>query len=372
MDKAINKSVNSRTINLDQNAPNIIITTPADNSKTGVKQIDISGTVDEQSIVEIKVKDVVQQATMNGNSFIATVIPEYGYNTIEITARDRAMNTSSQKRTVIFDDKKPAIAITTPVQDLRTNQSSIVIKGTASDADSLTAVSVTISKDGETFTPAVTNGAYEQAVTFTEEKAYTIIVTAKDEAGNESSAQRNIIYDITPPAVSVNPISDPVNQSTQTIGGSMEAGATVVVTSSTATVGTITYTSPTTWQATVTGLGTDKNDFIVVAADVAGNKGSSATSIVYDNTPPVITVTAPQSGAFLKTPQITVSGTVNEPVSSVTVNGVQATVTGNSFSAAITLAEGANRISAFDTISAETAMTHSGYSPAVGFLPSQD
>src|SRR6185369_7731472 len=120
---------------------------------------------------------------------------EPGYNTIEITAADLAGNQSSLKRTVVFDDQVPSLAVTVPNQDIRTNQSSLTIKGMVYDA--LTAVGVTISKGNEIFTPPVLDGTFEQTVNFTEEKTYGIVVTATNEVGTSTSGQRNVIYDIT-------------------------------------------------------------------------------------------------------------------------------------------------------------------------------
>lgn len=118
-----------------------------------------------------------------------------GINTIEVTATDGAGNTSSQKRTVIFDDQKPALAITFPAQDIRTNKSDITITGTVSDP--YTAVTVSILIEGMTYTPAVVNGQFEQQITFTTEKSYPIVVTASNEVGATTTVQRNVIFDVT-------------------------------------------------------------------------------------------------------------------------------------------------------------------------------
>jgi pimeloyl-ACP methyl ester carboxylesterase/uncharacterized Zn-binding protein involved in type VI secretion len=340
IDKAANKSSNSRTINLDQTAPQLVIKTPADNSKTGVQRIGITGTVDEQATVEVKLKDTVQQAVMTGNSFIATVIPEYGYNTIEITARDRAGNLSSQKRTVIFDNKKPSVAITDPAQDLRTNKGSLAIKGTATDADSLTAVSVTLTKDGETFTPPVVNGAYEQVVTFKEEKSYAIVVTAADEAGNSTSVQRSVIYDTTPPVITVTaPLADVFLGTPQiTVSGSVNEPVTAVTVN-----GVAASLSGNSFTAAIT-LVEGANIIIVSAVDLATNSGVATVPVNLDTVPPAITITTPAPGLLTKTAQVTVSGTVSEPVVSITINGQPATVNGLTFTSTLSLVEGFNTL----------------------------
>ena len=50
--------------------------------------------------------------------------------------------------------------------------------------------------------PPVVNGAFEQAVTFTAEKSYSITVTATNEVKTSTSVQRNVIYEIAPPLFS--------------------------------------------------------------------------------------------------------------------------------------------------------------------------
>lgn len=68
--------------------------------------------------------------------------------------------------------------------------------------------------------------------------------------------------------------------------------------------------------------------------------------IGYDNTPPSVTITSPPNGATFNTSPITVSGAVDDPFASVTVNGITASVGPNgSFTVdGITLVEGENAI----------------------------
>lgn len=53
--------------------------------------------------------------------------------------------------------------------------------------------------------------------------------------------------------------------------------------------------------------------------------------------------------AFAGTKTITVTGTVDDAIATVTVNGTAATLTGGNFSAAVTLTEGENTITAVAT-----------------------
>ncbi|WP_041245589.1 CARDB domain-containing protein [Geotalea uraniireducens] len=288
LDRSGNRTTDTRTINLDQNAPVITITTPPDNSATAGPAIQVAGTTDEPASIEVRIGEPVQY--FNGTSFSTTVALVPGLNTIDIKATDQAGNPANDKRTVIFDDQKPSLAITDPGQDLRTNQGSITVKGTVTDA--LTQPTVTITMGMDTFTPQVTNGAFEQAVSFAEEKTYEIQVTAKDAAGNETSVQRNVIHDITKPVLTIDPVATPTDRKSQVISGTREEGCTVTVTSPTATVGTVAYPTATTWQAAVSALSDGANIISAATVDPAGNQSTTTTTIVVTTTAPVVTVTA--------------------------------------------------------------------------------
>ena len=284
------QATDTRTINFDPTAPNISITTPADNGGTRNSTIEISGTVNESSMVFVKVNDYNPlPAQMDGNNFAMTVPLTYGINTIEILATDLAGNNSSLKRTVTYDDRSPALSITAPGQDIKTNQSSMIIRGTVSD---MTAATVTVEQDQETFTPAVTRGSFEQPIVFTVEKTYQIYVTAADELGNETTVQRNIIYDATPPSFTLDMVASPTNLNSQILAGTVEATASVSVVCPTASVGQVNYPTQTTWTASLTDMAEGNNLITITASDEAGNvSGQIGETIVVDTVTPDTTIT---------------------------------------------------------------------------------
>ncbi len=290
-DLAGNQTTDTRTINFDPTAPYIVITTPADNSKTKEPTIPVSGNVDESSVVTVKVNtNDPLPAEMSGNDFTLNVPLTYGINTIEVTARDLATNQSTLKRTVTSDDQNPSLSITEPAQDIRTNQESILLKGETTD---ITAITITVTKDQETYTPAVVNGQFEQLLTLTDEKMYQIYVTATDEVGNTTTVQRNIIYDITSPALSLNPVTNPVNNTSQILSGTVEATAVVTVICPTANVGQVSYPTETTWTVTLTNMAAGSNHIRITATDEAGNIAAEiATTIIVDTVPPDTSITS--------------------------------------------------------------------------------
>ncbi|MDO9309629.1 MAG: CARDB domain-containing protein, partial [Deltaproteobacteria bacterium] len=277
-DMASNPVSDTRTIHLDQKAPLIDVTSPADNSKTGKPEIFVRGNVDETSTVEVLLNGVTQPSERQGDAFEANLTPVYGSNTIEVVAVDLAANKGTEKRTVTFDDQKPSLAITEPGQDIRTNRDVLILKGTV--ADTLTPVSVSIEMDGVIYTPALMDGGFEQRHVMTEEKSHVIKVTATDEVGNSISVLRNVIYDITPPALTIDPVESPTIDGSQIINGTREPDSAVVVTSSTAAVGDVTYPTDTTWQVSLT-LMPGSNIVTASSTDGANNVATISKEIVY-------------------------------------------------------------------------------------------
>lgn len=279
-----------RTITLDQQAPLLTIDSPADNGKTALAPIEVTGRVDETSTVTITVNGITQAVIMNGTDFSATVLPEPGWNTIEITATDLAGNPGSQKRSVLFDDQKPSLAITEPAQDIRTNKSSVTISGTATDP--YTAVGITVAMDGNIMTPPVVNNIFAQVVAFSDEKLYPVTVTATNEVGTQSTAQRNVIFDKTPPNLTIDPVVTPTNTASQTVTGTREEGTAVTVTCATATVGAVEYPEPASWSVSLAGLQVGENRLLAEAYDLADNRTTAAATILYVPKAPEVAISA--------------------------------------------------------------------------------
>jgi len=269
-DTAGNTTTDTRSITLDLSAPVITITAPADNSVTNQVATTITGTVDKTVAVRIKVNggDPAPAVIDANDSFSLPVSLAYGQNTIEVIATDLAGNSSTAKRTVTFDDVNPVLAITYPAQDVMTKQSSVTLQGTVSD---LLIATVLVSDGTNTFTPAVTNGAFQQPLKFSDEKTYAITVTATDAAGNTAAVQRNIIYDKTPPVLTIDPVKTPTNSTQQLITGTMEVNSTITGTCPTAIVGTVSYPTATTWQVVLAGMTEGSNIISVTATDQTGN-----------------------------------------------------------------------------------------------------
>ena len=286
-DNADNVTTVNQVITFDQTAPVLTVSAPAEMGDidlfTGAAMIDVKGTVNESDTVTIRVNsDTPVVVPVLENAFIYPVTLETGTNVIEVTAVDCAGNTATVQRTVIYDKDKPVLSVTAPAADMATNQSGLTIRGSVSDQ---TAITLTIKVNSDSYPVTVSNGIFEKVVTFTEEKTYQIEVTATDAGGNTTTITRNVVYDKTQPVFTVNPVTTPTNQDSQTLYGTREAKAIITATCNTAaTVETVSYPSETTWSIVLTNLVDGANTITLTAIDAAGNTTVTTTSIFLDRT----------------------------------------------------------------------------------------
>jgi N-acetylneuraminic acid mutarotase len=191
-DMANQTTSDTRTITLDTQAPVLTIAAPADNSVVATSSVTATGSVDTTATVTATVNNgSPQSASMTGNNFSITLNLAAGQNTIDITAADLAGNSNTTKRTITYDPTAPSLQVTNPAQDVTITQPTLLLAGTVSDTYS--GVTVTVSMDGQTYNPTVSNGAFQQQLTFSTSKQYAITVTATDQAGTTATVQRNVI-----------------------------------------------------------------------------------------------------------------------------------------------------------------------------------
>jgi len=260
-DSAGNETVNSRTLYFDAGKPVVTILSPMDNSFTNLADVKISGTVSEVAKVTVAGVSAVVDAARN---WTATVHLASGLNSIQIVATDLAGNTSSMKRSVTLDAVKPILSVTSPVQDIATNLSSVTITGTVSDSNS---VKVSYTLNGATVTVPVSAGKFTFKVSLTKQGTFPVAITAADAAGNTTTATRSIIYDTTPPTLTLNAVT---GLAPTKLSGTVEAGATVVVKLGTTVKGKVTVTGNT-WSCDMTGVSYTSKQLSVSAKDAAGN-----------------------------------------------------------------------------------------------------
>ena len=219
-DVAGNVSINSRTVNFDAVAPVVTVTSPMDNSFTNNPLTHVTGEVDKAAVVTVNGQSALVAAN---NVWSIDLQLVNGVKTLDIAATDLYGNTSVVKRTIALDLSSPLLSIKTPAQDIATNVAHLNVAGIVSDA---VATSVSWQFDGSSGVAEVNAGSYVFAVNFTREGTFPITVTAVDQAGNVTTAIRNVIYDVTPPLLTVDKKR---NTSVKKLSGTVESGAVVRV-----------------------------------------------------------------------------------------------------------------------------------------------
>ncbi|MBJ6749386.1 MBG domain-containing protein [Geomonas anaerohicana] len=188
-DGAGNATTHSFTVTLDALAPVLAVSAPADNSVTDAVSCAVTGTVTPGSTVTMAVNGAaLQLIPVNVGSFTGSALLAEGINTIELTA-EREGRSSRSKRSVTFDPTAPALAITDPVQDLRSEAASITIAGTVGSA---AVGGVQIQAAGALYAPEVVGGVFRQQLPLAlGENRVTVRAVAGN--GTTSVAQRNLV-----------------------------------------------------------------------------------------------------------------------------------------------------------------------------------
>ena len=159
--------------------------------------------------------------------------------------------------------------------DMTTRAASQAISGTAETGST---VSVTV--NGGVPIPAVVSGAnWSLDVGPLSAGPNTIVVTAADFSENQATASIHITLDNAAPALTFSQFATPTNKPTQTIGGTVETGATVAVTKGAATLPVTVNGSS--WSALVTGLTAGVNNITVTATDAVGNVATQTANITF-------------------------------------------------------------------------------------------
>ncbi len=146
------------------------------------------------------------------------------------------------------------------------------------------------------------------------EGANTVVVTAADSTENTTSVSFVIVVDLTA-AVTLDPVPALINQTSLTVTGTKESGATIAVAvSPQGTAAVSADPAATTWSAVLSGLAEGTNAITVTATDSLGNVNTlEPVNVVVDITPPQVTANQPSAGAVIVSPAI-ISATFSEPI----------------------------------------------------------
>ena len=165
---------------------------------SGVNPATIGITIDSGSKVT---GDSITKTAVTGGyecTYTPTTALADGSHTIKIDASDFDGNAATQK-TVTFkiDTVPPELSVTSPVNKLVTNKTTVTVAGTTNDA---TSSPVTLTINGSAVT-VYDDGTFSKDITL-KDGSNTITVVAKDGAGRTTTVTRTVTLDTKAPVIS--------------------------------------------------------------------------------------------------------------------------------------------------------------------------
>lgn len=334
-------------LTVDTVAPVLGINSPTDNAVLNDNTPTISGTTTEPgSTVSVVITDVQgnpvetvtpAQDAQGGWSFDAAQLADGTY-TIIATGSDAAGNMSVPVViTVTIDTLAPPVSITAPADGSLTNDNTPALTGTSEVG---VALLVTVQDAGgnviETLMPVVdAQGDWSVDASQLPDGTYTVTAVATDAAGNVSPpAVVTVDIDATPPTLTLaTPVDGSLsNDNTQTVSGSVEAGATLVVEVRDAAGNVVETLNPTAdaqgdWSVDTAALADGTYTVVAQATDAAGNTTTASSMVSVDTVPPTVSVLAPTDGSLTNDNTPSISGMVEPGVSLVVeVRDAQGTI----------------------------------------------
>lgn len=212
----------------EKTAPSIVITSPTEDELTSNSKPTVNWTVTDSGAgvnpdtIGITINDgsnitggITKTSITNGYqcSYAISEALKDGTNTIYIDATDYDDNNATQRSvTFIVDTVPPSLSVTSPTNNLVTNQTTVIVSGTTKDVTAgLQKVTVKINGGTDTELEIDSSGNFRKSITL-QEGANTIVVKALDTIGMSSSVTRIVTLDTGAPVIEEITITpNPVN-----------------------------------------------------------------------------------------------------------------------------------------------------------------
>ncbi|VVB96365.1 Bacterial Ig-like domain (group 2) [uncultured archaeon] len=351
----------------DTTPPTLFVNQPTNGQVFTTSSIAVSGTAtDDSGVQTVSVNGAIiaiSSGPFNTNVFL---IP--GTNTISVKATDNAGNTAAITRTatysppVVPDTTPPTLVVNQPTNGQVFTTSSITVSGTAFDSSGIYSITV----NGNAVSVDSTGSFSTTMLLASGSNTITIAATDDSPNANTAAVTRMVTYapplvpDTTPPLLIVSQPADGQVFNTSSIIVSGTATDDSGIRSITVNGLPATLT-PDGKYAISLNLNTGSNKIVVQAIDSSSNLNTNTTTlnvtriIPSDTEPPVLIVQYPGIDVYLPDEEleikalnntINVYGTVSDDtgVESVIINGITATLVGESFNVPISLTLGRNVI----------------------------
>ena len=363
----------TRNFTIDATAPAMpVILAPTDGQKTNDNTPTLTGTGEPVSVITVTESgSPVCSATVTAGGTWSCTAPALsdGPHTVLATATDPAGNTSQAAvRNFTVDTVAPNV----PVIDVPTANAVISTTTPAISGQAEPGSTVTVKEGANTVCTATTDGGGNWTCTPTTALTvgvHNVTATATDGAGNTSpaTAVRPFTIDTAVPGapnISAPTAGSTSSNSTPTISGSAEPGATVTVKEGGVTLCTAIANGSGVWSCISSPLTNGPHSITATATDPAGNTSpaSTAVSFTVSNTAPAITAPAANSVVSTTNPLFSGTGAANSTVvvkeGATTLCTTLSDASGNwSCASTSALAQGAHSVTATVTDGSGNALT---------------
>lgn len=305
----------------------VAISAPANMSTLNNSSPILRGTANAGQGVEVELLDsngqVVLSTTvtaLNGMWSVATSNLPQGSYTVRAVVRGNANMNATATSTFSIDTTPPAVAINTPSNGARTNDTTPTISGSAEASSALTVRIInSMGMVVQTIMPMVNMaGSWSFDANTLPQGNYTVEATATDNAGNmASTGPVAFIIDTTPPTVSITSpgaMGLTTNDTTPPINGAVELGSSVVVTIRDAMGNVVATRTPIPnaqgrWSFNAATLPQGSYTVTAVATDAAGNTATAGpNALVIDTSAPTVSIITPADGATVGEARPTLGG----------------------------------------------------------------
>jgi len=287
---------------IDTMAPVITVLTPRDGTYWNGSYIEIRGTCSPDASLKVG-NDVV--AMLDGD-FNTTHYLKDGWNTILLSAVDRAGNSASLSLMVFRDSTPPIIDVQYPHEGFLTSDLPVNVQGIVDQS----VIELTVN-----YRPVnIVNGSFQTTVTDLSEGGNTIVIIGTDRTGSRTVVHRNVILDTIAPGVSLIEAPSLTGSDTVTIRGTTEAGASVTINGVPVLVvdGVFTHT---------VSLNEGNNQLTIYSVDLVGNVGTLSYEVFMDVQPPEFTEIDPPHMSRFTNPVVRMELEVYDEKGVATVEG---------------------------------------------------
>lgn len=300
------------------------LVTPNDGLLTNMEP-SITGTATPGATVTVRWIDdqgaVAHTDTVVADGMGAWSLPARGLSDGEFDVEASVTTTGgtiSEQITFTLDRMPPNLTLSAPVNNSVTNDDTPNLAGQTEPGAGVV-IEVIDGQNNSVFNngPAVNGmGSFGVDSTSLADGTYIVRATATDAAGNDTVTSITFTVDTLPPAVALNTPADNSlsNDNTQTISGTAEPGAQLIIVVSDA-MGATAFTAMATadamgvWSVDSSALADGAYEAVVTATDAAGNVANDGPhAFVIDTTPPALSIATPAMGAQTADNTVTLSG----------------------------------------------------------------